>query len=160
MQRYNTSNWGEHMFQKLVCQMAPSPSPQRWWTSSILSTDLHIPLQLQSKDAAQGFPAWAFHSQSINKNQYLLRNILPLMHMHAYLWGWTAIFGRNYNQEVTKDWFDERFPLGCYSSLGWGLDFKANRSQTLRVEDNAYISWLKFQIKNRNFAKKQTSKTN
>lgn len=56
------------MFQKLVCQIASSPSPHRWCTSSILSTDLHMPLQLQSNDAAQGFPAWAFHSQSVSRN--------------------------------------------------------------------------------------------
>jgi hypothetical protein len=56
-------------FQKLVCQIASSPSPHRWCTSSILSTDLQMPLQLQSNDAAQGFPAWAFHSQSITALQ-------------------------------------------------------------------------------------------
>lgn len=41
-----------------------SPSPHLRWTSLIFSTDLQIPLQLQSKDATQTFPAWAFHSQS------------------------------------------------------------------------------------------------
>lgn len=58
-------------FQKLACQIAPSPSPQRWCTSSILSTDLHMPLQLQSNDAAQVLPASAFHSQS-SKNIYII----------------------------------------------------------------------------------------
>lgn len=62
-------------FQKLVCQIAPSPSPQRWCTSSIISTDLQMPLQLQSNDAAQAFPAWAFHSQSIGKGLKVSENL-------------------------------------------------------------------------------------
>ena len=60
-----------------ICQnsalhKAFSPSPHRRWTSLILSADLQIPLQLQSNDATQTLPAWAFHSQSVvtigNKN--------------------------------------------------------------------------------------------
>lgn len=45
-------------------QTAESPSPHRACTSLILSTDLHMPLQLQSKDATQTLPACPFHSQS------------------------------------------------------------------------------------------------
>lgn len=44
-----------------------SPSPHRLWTSFNLSTDLHIPLQVQSNEATQMLPAWAFHSQSAAK---------------------------------------------------------------------------------------------
>ena len=62
-------------FQKLVCQIAPSPSPQRWCTSSILSTDLQMPLQLQSNDAAHAFPACAFHSQSIGRDLKRIRKL-------------------------------------------------------------------------------------
>ena len=39
-------------------------SQHRWCISSILSTDLQIPLQLQSNEAAQGLAAWPIHSQS------------------------------------------------------------------------------------------------
>lgn len=53
-------------------QIALSPSAQALWTSFILSTDLHIPLQDQSNDATQTFPACIFHSQSeMHKNQYI-----------------------------------------------------------------------------------------
>jgi hypothetical protein len=45
-------------------QTAPSPSPQALWMALILSTDLQMPLQDQSKDAAHTFPACFFHSQS------------------------------------------------------------------------------------------------
>lgn len=62
-------------FQKLVCQIAPSPSPQRWCTSSILSTDLQMPLQLQSNDAEHAFPAWAFHSQSVGRDLKSIRKL-------------------------------------------------------------------------------------
>lgn len=46
-------------------QTAPFPSPQELWMLFILSTDLHIPLHCQSKDATHTFPSSAFHSQSI-----------------------------------------------------------------------------------------------
>ena len=42
-----------------------SPSPHRRWTSFIRSTDLQMPLQLQSNEATHTLPAWAFHSQSV-----------------------------------------------------------------------------------------------
>lgn len=59
--------------QKVALHKAFSPSPHRRWTSFILSTDLQTPLQVQSNDATQTLPAWAFHSQSgiRNKEQYL-----------------------------------------------------------------------------------------
>lgn len=50
--------------QNIALQTAPSPSPHLAWTSLILSTDLQIPLQVQSNDAMHTFPACAFHSQS------------------------------------------------------------------------------------------------
>jgi hypothetical protein len=52
--------------QNVALQRAFSPSPQRLWTSLMRSADLQIPLQLQSNDATQMFPACAFHSQSAN----------------------------------------------------------------------------------------------
>jgi len=52
--------------QKTALQRVFSPSPQRRWTSDILSADLQMPLQLQSKEATQRLPACAFHSQSDN----------------------------------------------------------------------------------------------
>lgn len=58
--------------QNSAVHKAFSPSPHRRWTSLILSADLQIPLQVQSKEATQTLPAWAFHSQSVvtigNKN--------------------------------------------------------------------------------------------
>lgn len=55
-----------HLFiQKAALHKAFSPSPHRRWTSFILSADLQIPLQLQSNEATQTLPAWAFHSQSV-----------------------------------------------------------------------------------------------
>jgi hypothetical protein len=39
-------------------------TPHRACTSLSLSTDLHMPIQLQSKDATQTLPAYPFHSQS------------------------------------------------------------------------------------------------
>lgn len=53
------------MFQKSACHSASSPSPHFSWTNLIFSTDLHIPLQLQSKEATHTLPACAFHSQSV-----------------------------------------------------------------------------------------------
>ena len=50
--------------QKLALHIAFSSSPQRWWTSMILSTDLQIPLHFLSNEAAQMLPARIFHSQS------------------------------------------------------------------------------------------------
>ena len=43
--------------QNSALHKAFSPSPQRRWTSFILSTDLQIPLQLQSKEATHTLPA-------------------------------------------------------------------------------------------------------
>lgn len=51
-------------FQKLARHRVSSPSPQSSWTSLILSTDLQMPLHLQSNVATHVFPSWAFHSQS------------------------------------------------------------------------------------------------
>uniref|UniRef100_A0A0A8YDS6 Uncharacterized protein n=1 Tax=Arundo donax TaxID=35708 RepID=A0A0A8YDS6_ARUDO len=50
--------------QNCACPLTPRPSQHRWCTSVILSTGLQMPVQFQSKDAAHGFPACAFHSQS------------------------------------------------------------------------------------------------
>jgi hypothetical protein len=50
--------------QNCACPSAARPSQHRWFTSFILSTGLQMPVQFQSKEAAQGLPAWAFHSQS------------------------------------------------------------------------------------------------
>lgn len=43
--------------QKEALHKAFSPSPQRRWTSLILSADLQIPLQVQSNEATQMLPA-------------------------------------------------------------------------------------------------------
>lgn len=51
-------------FQNKALQTAPSPSPHFECTYLIFSTDLQIPLQLQSNDATHMLPACAFHSQS------------------------------------------------------------------------------------------------
>jgi hypothetical protein len=51
-------------YQKVALHNAFSSSPQRWWTSTILSTDLQIPLHFQSNEATHILPARAFHSQS------------------------------------------------------------------------------------------------
>lgn len=59
--------WNMHpllLIQTRTPQIAASSSPHFSWTLLILSTDLQIPLQLQSNDATQTLPAWAFHSQS------------------------------------------------------------------------------------------------
>lgn len=94
---------------KLICQStnfwdqrrafhtAPSPSPHLRWTSLILSTDLQIPLHVQSKDATHTFPACAFHSQSGGVPQHILRSSMwstskPMIHdpnetsSLVYLW--------------------------------------------------------------------------
>lgn len=61
--------------QKLALHIAFSSSPQRWWTSMILSTDLQIPLHFRSNDAAQMWPARIFHSQSAGTNAWAYRKI-------------------------------------------------------------------------------------
>ena len=55
--------------QNCVCPSAPMPSQHRRCTSVILSTGLQMPVQFQSKDAAHGFPACAFHSQSARSSK-------------------------------------------------------------------------------------------
>lgn len=67
------------MYQNSAVHKAFSPSPHRRWTSLILSADLQIPLQLQSKEATQMLPAWAFHSQSVvaNGNTKLFKLHIP-----------------------------------------------------------------------------------
>ena len=55
--------------QNCACPSAPRPSQHRRCTSVILSTGLQMPVQFQSKDAAHGFPACAFHSQSARSSQ-------------------------------------------------------------------------------------------
>lgn len=47
----------EAVSQKVVFHSTFSASPHRRWTSLILSADLQIPLQLQSNEATQMFPA-------------------------------------------------------------------------------------------------------
>ena len=68
-----TNSWSvwkevEAVSQKVAFHSTFSPSPHRRWTSLILSADLQMPLQLQSNEATQMFPAWAFHSQSAPEN--------------------------------------------------------------------------------------------
>jgi len=55
--------------QNCACPSAPRPSQHRRCTSVILSTGLQMPVQFQSKDAAHGFPACAFHSQSARSSK-------------------------------------------------------------------------------------------
>lgn len=103
-------------FQILLYQMSLSPSPQRWWTSSIRSTDLHTPLQLQSKEAAQGLPACAFHSQSDKTaaQNVLIRQSSLMMHNYSFnsqdekltskywqCFSWWNIW--NYNVTLTRE---------------------------------------------------------
>lgn len=63
--------------QKVALHSTFSPSPHRRWTSLILSADLQIPLQLQSNEAMQTFPAWAFHSQSAAEKNLQLKSWYP-----------------------------------------------------------------------------------
>lgn len=52
------------MIETETFQIAPSPSPHMLWIYFIRSTDLHMPLHVQSNDATQAFPALVFNSQS------------------------------------------------------------------------------------------------
>ena len=70
--------------QKTALHKAFLPSPQRWWTSFILSEDLQIPLQLQSNEATHTLPASAFHSQSALTSNILNFKVLPYeQHFHS-----------------------------------------------------------------------------
>lgn len=71
-----------------MCHIAPWPSPHRWCTSSILSTDLQIPLQLQSNDAAHGFPAWPFHSQSAHSKKVTIFRFIAFFYVCYVQWTW------------------------------------------------------------------------
>jgi hypothetical protein len=56
--------------QNCACPSAPPrPSQHLRCTSVILSTGLQMPVQFQSKEAAHGFPACAFHSQSARSSE-------------------------------------------------------------------------------------------
>lgn len=72
-------------------QRASSPSPHCSCTNFNFSTDLHIPLQLQSNEAIHTLPACAFQSQSANKqqkNETMLSTkcILEYIRSLSYLW--------------------------------------------------------------------------
>jgi len=108
-----------------VCQIASSSSPQRWWTSSILSADLQMPLQLQSKDAPQGFPACVFHSQSENGSHNLAINNMNLMTHKEEIHFWYPNHHLTLQQskwEMTKftsHYRELAFPMEKTSLVSW-----------------------------------------
>lgn len=65
-------------------QTALSPSPHTLCISFNFSTDLQMPLQVQSKEAMHTFPACAFHSQSITKQSLQVFNIVLLVVGYNY----------------------------------------------------------------------------
>lgn len=100
-------------------------SQHHWCISSILSTDLQIPLQLQSNEAAQGLAAWPIHSQSALHSSHL-DVILESQLLSWFVIGWFYLLPKGvpqqrllgqraiYSSETGVPYFSFAFSAGAF----------------------------------------------